>query len=253
MAPDSPPARPASHTNDPTLPRKPRQGTNPEGLEALWAELGWRPTDDQQIQFVQLQKQLRQWNEKVNLTRLVEGDDYWVAQVYDSLWPMVRLIRSEQARNHAAAGGEPVPPLEMIDVGTGGGFPGLALAIALPSARLTLVDSVGRKVEAVRAMVAALGLEERVHCVVNGSSARAARRIAEDGLTGPWPGQWREHRWWRNTWCRCCMRMAGPCSIEAGGVLQTSSLWREQPERSGQRWRRWNAPTSRPAGGCATR
>ena len=163
MAPDSPPARPASHTNDPTLPRKPRQGTNPEGLEALWAELGWRPTDDQQIQFVQLQKELRQWNEKVNLTRLVEGDDYWVAQVYDSLWPMVRLIRSEQARNHAAAGGESVPPLEMIDVGTGGGFPGLALAIALPSARLTLVDSVGRKVEAVRAMVAALGLEERVH------------------------------------------------------------------------------------------
>jgi 16S rRNA (guanine527-N7)-methyltransferase len=47
-------------------------------------------------------------------------------------------------------------------VGTGGGFPGLAAAIALPRARLTLVDSVGRKVEAVRAMAQALGLEERV-------------------------------------------------------------------------------------------
>jgi hypothetical protein len=41
-------------------------------------------------------------------------------------------------------------------VGTGGGFPGLAVAIALPQARLTLVDSVGRKVEAVQAMAQAL-------------------------------------------------------------------------------------------------
>jgi 16S rRNA (guanine527-N7)-methyltransferase len=47
-------------------------------------------------------------------------------------------------------------------VGTGGGFPGLAVAIALPQARLTLVDSVGRKVEAVRAMAADLDLASRV-------------------------------------------------------------------------------------------
>ena len=45
-------------------------------------------------------------------------------------------------------------------MGTGGGFPGLALAIALPTARITLVDSVGRKLEAVRAMARSLGLEE---------------------------------------------------------------------------------------------
>ena len=140
-----------------------RRGANPKGRDALWVELGWRPTDHQQNQFVQLQTELRRWNEKVNLTRLVEGNDYWVAQVYDSLWPMVCLIRSEQARNQPGAGGKPEPPLEMIDVGTGGGFPGLALAIALPTARFTLVDSVGRKVEAVQAMVTALGLEERVH------------------------------------------------------------------------------------------
>jgi 16S rRNA (guanine527-N7)-methyltransferase len=81
----------------------------------------------------------------------VEGDDYWVAQVFDSLWPLRPLLQEE-----------PEASPEVIDVGTGGGFPGLAVAIALPQARLTLVDSVGRKVEAVRAMAADLGLAERV-------------------------------------------------------------------------------------------
>lgn len=120
---------------------------------ALWQELGWQPSAGQLRQFEALQEQLRHWNARVNLTRLVEGDDYWVAQVFDSLWPLLPLLRDPATAR---------TPLRLIDVGTGGGFPGLAVAIALPEARLTLVDSVGRKVEAVKAMVAGLGLEERL-------------------------------------------------------------------------------------------
>ncbi len=119
----------------------------------LWQELGWTPDDDQLATLVALQQQLRQWNDRVNLTRLVEGDDFWIAQVFDSLWPWVPLLTAPDG----------VPDrLEMIDVGTGGGFPGLALAIAMPSARITLVDSVGRKLEAVGAMARSLGLEGRL-------------------------------------------------------------------------------------------
>ncbi len=121
---------------------------------ALWQALGWQPTPGQLQQFIALQAALRQWNERLNLTRLVEGDDYWIAQVFDSLWPLVPLLQPEGTGNQE--------PLQIIDVGTGGGFPGLALAIALPSARLTLVDSVSRKVDAVAAMVAELGLQDRV-------------------------------------------------------------------------------------------
>lgn len=121
----------------------------------LWEALGWAPSASQQALFIALQEQLREWNARVNLTRLVENEDYWIAQVVDSLWPLLPLIRSSEAE-------APAQPLRIIDVGTGGGFPGLAAAIALPSAQLTLVDSVGRKVEAVRAMAAALGLAERV-------------------------------------------------------------------------------------------
>jgi 16S rRNA (guanine527-N7)-methyltransferase len=118
---------------------------------ALWQELGWAPSAVQERLLVNLQEQLRTWNSRLNLTRLVEGDDYWISQVFDSLWPLVPLLQSS-----------PEEALHLIDVGTGGGFPGLAVAIALPQAQLTLVDSVGRKVEAVRAMAADLDLASRV-------------------------------------------------------------------------------------------
>jgi len=120
-------------------------------LAELWRALGWQPSPQQEERFQQLQDLLRHWNARLNLTRLVEGDDYWVAQVFDSLWPLRELLSDPS-----------LSPLEVIDVGTGGGFPGLAVAIALPQARLTLVDSVGRKVEAVRAMAADLDLASRV-------------------------------------------------------------------------------------------
>ena len=126
-------------------------GTTLSGT-ALWQELGWQPSPAQEQLLANLQDQLRQWNGRLNLTRLVEGDDFWIAQVFDSLWPLTPLLQSPAAQQ----------PLRLIDVGTGGGFPGLALAIAFPQARLTLVDSVGRKVEAVQAMAAALGLGERL-------------------------------------------------------------------------------------------
>ena len=118
---------------------------------ALWRELGWQPSPPQLELLLALQEQLRQWNGRVNLTRLVEGDDYWIAQVFDSLWPLRVLLEHQ-----------PQAPLRCIDVGTGGGFPGLAVAIALPQAQLTLVDSVGRKTQAVQAMAQTLGLADRV-------------------------------------------------------------------------------------------
>ena len=112
--------------------------------ELLWQDLGWTPSAGQLAQFGALQEQLRLWNGRLNLTRLVEGEDFWISQLYDSLWPLVGRLNG------------PPSPLRCVDVGTGGGFPGLAVAIALPEARLTLIDSVGRKVEAVQAMAQAL-------------------------------------------------------------------------------------------------
>jgi 16S rRNA G527 N7-methylase RsmG len=208
--------------------------------QALWAQLGWQPSDQQLGQFIALQQLLRDWNQRVNLTRLVEGDDYWIAQVFDSLWPLQPLLavgtlsagtlgastaaagtaavatpavgtqavgmpavgtpdaggagtaQAAASAGHASLAGADQPPnnkppnrqpaapygefgsraaaarppqgeaFQVIDVGTGGGFPGLAVAIALPEARLTLVDSVKRKLDAVAAMAAELGIADRL-------------------------------------------------------------------------------------------
>ena len=117
---------------------------------AFWEALGWPPEPAQLGQLRALQDLLRSWNSRVNLTRLVEGDDYWINQVFDSLWPLQAELRSPHQSRVA------------IDVGTGGGFPGLAVAIAMPGSRMTLLDSVGRKTAAVQAMVDDLGLSDRV-------------------------------------------------------------------------------------------
>jgi len=151
----------------------PARPSAPDGAPdpGLWHKLGWTPEPNQLTSLLALQAQLRQWNGRVNLSRLIEGDDYWIGQVFDSLWPLRSLLRGTAA----------MAPLELIDVGTGGGFPGLGAAIALPAARLTLVDSVGRKVEAVRAMVEALGLAERVNL--------RCERIERSGRSGDCRGR----------------------------------------------------------------
>ena len=116
----------------------------------LWQCLGWQPNDTQLSQLKELQALLRHWNSRVNLTRLVENEEFWISQVFDSLWPLEKELRTPDRTRRC------------IDVGTGGGFPGLAVAIALPGTTLTLVDSVGRNTAAVESMANSLDLGARV-------------------------------------------------------------------------------------------
>ena len=118
--------------------------------EKLWRGLGWQPSTHQIWQLLELQQQLKYWNTQVNLSRLVDGTDFWVTQVFDSLWPLRRELESATCLRYC------------IDVGTGGGLPGLIAAIALPGAQLTLVESVGRKTAAITEIIRSLGLLERV-------------------------------------------------------------------------------------------
>ena len=144
---------------------------------AFWDRLGWTPSTEQQQQLVALQGELRRWNERVNLTRLVEGDDYWINQVFDSLWPLQRELQSPDITRSA------------IDVGTGGGFPGLAVAIALPQTHITLLDSVGRKTAAVQAMATSLGLQIGCGSAPSGSKPPAMIDNYAVLSTWPWPAR----------------------------------------------------------------
>ena len=133
-----------------------------------WTALGWHPSTEQLDQLATLQVLLREWNEKVNLTRLVEGDDYWINQVFDSLWPLAAELKT------------PHQTRTCIDVGTGGGFPGLAIAIALPGSQMTLLDSVGRKTAAVEAMAS-----RRVACHTALRCGLGSGRVAPAVSTAP--------------------------------------------------------------------
>ena len=115
-----------------------------------WNEIKWEPSKAQLDQFILLQELLREWNKKSNLTRLVDGDDYWISQVYDSLLPLQEELQC------------PNLSYKLIDVGSGCGFPGMAIAIAMPNSNITLLDSSSKKTTFLKEVSIELGLSSRI-------------------------------------------------------------------------------------------
>ncbi len=103
-------------------------------------------TPAQQAQFETYYHLLVEWNEKFNLTTLT---DYTAAQLkhfLDSLSAAPLLLGQTNAK-------------KLLDVGAGAGFPGMALAIAFPALRVTLLEATGKKVRFLDAVARALPLE----------------------------------------------------------------------------------------------
>ncbi len=99
----------------------------------LWqSTMNWQPSELQQSQFQQLYEQVIRGNSQFNLTRITEPLEFWEKHLWDSLRGIVPLLA--------------LPKLQIIDIGTGAGFPGLPMAIALPDAQVTLVDSTRKKI-----------------------------------------------------------------------------------------------------------
>lgn len=122
--------------------------------EDLWqSTLGWRP-DALQQQFQLLFSRLIEANQQVNLTRITTPEDFWEKHLWDSLYG----IRPWLTQDSTLTGLESPAIERVIDVGTGGGFPGLPVAIARPSWSLTLLDSTRKKIQAVQTLAATLDL-----------------------------------------------------------------------------------------------
>ena len=103
--------------------------------------------------FQKLQKSISEINQNTNLTRLVEGDDYWISQVYDSIWPFY-------LNTNKIFDGK-----KFIDIGSGCGFPGLAYAITHPNSEVYLVDSSRKKTDALKQMIEALNLSNKISVI----------------------------------------------------------------------------------------
>lgn len=84
-------------------------------------------------QFDQLTTTLIEWNQKMNLTAIIEPDDILIKHYLDALTLTKVIYQFDEMR--------------LIDVGTGAGFPGLALAITFPRLHVTFMDSTGKKLK----------------------------------------------------------------------------------------------------------
>lgn len=102
-------------------------------------------TDAQLKQFAALRDLYSDWNEKINVISRKDIDSLYERHVLHSL-----AIAASVNFN---------PGTEIIDIGTGGGFPGIPLAIFFPEVQFLLADSIGKKLKVVQAVADAIGLK----------------------------------------------------------------------------------------------
>ena len=107
----------------------------------------WQPTAAQQALFIQLYAAILQGNRQFNLTRITEPADFWEKHLWDSLSGMLPWFLEP-----------PTHRLKAIDIGTGCGFPGLAIAIVFPQIQVTLMDSTRKKLVFLDQVIENLGL-----------------------------------------------------------------------------------------------
>ncbi len=118
---------------------------NNEFIESI-KSLGINPTDKQLADLETYYDMLIEWNNKINLTRIIDKEDAYLKHFYDSL-TVVRIQKLEEIN-------------DICDVGTGAGIPGIILKIFYPHLKLTLIDSKEKKLRFIDEVIKRLDLKD---------------------------------------------------------------------------------------------
>ena len=102
-------------------------------------------TDEQKQQFEKLEQLYTEWNEKINVISRKDMDGLYEKHILHSLGIAKVMPFADGTK--------------VLDIGTGGGFPGIPLAILFPEVSFTLIDSIGEKIKVVEAVSEGLGLK----------------------------------------------------------------------------------------------
>lgn len=113
---------------------------------------------ERKSRFRQLEGLYRDWNAKINVISRKDIDSIYLHHVLHSL-AIARYLQETDPGLFAQMAAPSDRPFTVLDLGTGGGFPGIPLAILLPGCRFTLCDSVGKKVKVLSEVASALGLD----------------------------------------------------------------------------------------------
>lgn len=107
-------------------------------------------TPDQLEKYAAMEPLYREWNEKINVISRKDIDNFYLHHVVHSL-AVSRVVKFPAGSS-------------VLDLGCGGGFPGIPLAVMFPECRFTLCDSVGKKIKVASAVAESLGLGN-VECI----------------------------------------------------------------------------------------
>ena len=111
-----------------------------ESIQNYFSEL----TDTQRHQLSQLDGLYREWNAKINVISRKDIDNLYLHHVLHSL----AIVKAYHF----------MPDTKILDFGTGGGFPGIPLAIMLPHCQFKLIDGTGKKIHVAQEIISAIGL-----------------------------------------------------------------------------------------------
>ena len=118
-------------------------------------------TAEQMEQFRKMDALYRDWNSKINVVSRKDIDELYRHHVQHSLG-IAAYLKIEMPDVYERLRGEGpysiAEPMKIMDLGTGGGFPGIPLAVMFPNARFTLCDSIGKKIIVATEVAKGLGL-----------------------------------------------------------------------------------------------